>query len=229
MDAGAMHAKARDAGMDVVDWMNQYRERATRPSFHMSEEDARIAYNEEGIDGSGVPASARGAEIVQILEGLENRKEALSKEWLNADEDDQLQRTRRSIFHDTGYLGQGYEELHEEGADLVDELKEIRELARKVGDVGLWDYYLESKIGEDVVFGTTKVYTDDPLSIFSPKQLFPWEERSLVGGVLRAAPFVGELFQPIEEVEKIVKAGTGQGLAKRYRHRSQYDKILEFK
>lgn len=228
MDAVAIRAKSENAGMDVIDWMNQHRERATRPSFHLNEKEAKHAYDIEWDEGRGQPASVVGAEIIDIIEEITRKKKIASEEWLEAEGDDQIQRTRRGIFNDTGYLGQEFEELHEEGSYYIDDLKEIREIARKSGnDVGLWDYYLESQIGEDVVMGTRKVYTDDPLSIFSPKQLFPWEERGLAGGALRAAPLVGKLFQPIEEEDIILEAREGVGLLDQYRHRSQYDLIRE--
>ena len=50
-------------------------------------------------------------------------------------------------------MGEGWETLHEEGADLVDELKEIRDVAAKIGDSGLWDYYIYGSGREPLVIG----------------------------------------------------------------------------
>jgi hypothetical protein len=215
-DMGAVHTKARNAGMDIIDWMNQYRERATRPSYNMSKEDAYKAYHEEWDKGDGQPASVVGAEIINLLDDIRKKKKIASREWLEADGDDQLQRTRRGIFNQTGYLGQEFEELHEEGADRVDDLKEIREIARKVGDVGLWDYWLETQIGEDVVIGT-----EIEQEWFGRHFL----RKNLISQVTQ----LEHLFRPLEEKDIILEATEGKGLSDQFRHRSQYDKISRFK
>ena len=154
MEFGAIYKNARDAGYgsDVIGYMNEYRGKAMRPSFGMSEEQALEAYNVSGMDGSGVPASERAAEIIARLEQIERDKKDEFSEWIEAEGDDQLQYYRKGYFDSFSYMGEDWETLHEEGADLVDELKEIRDVAAKVGDSGLWDYYIygnnkESGIG----------------------------------------------------------------------------------
>ena len=215
MDGVAISAKAENAGMDIIDWMNQHRERATRPSFHLNEKDAKHAYDIEWDEGRGQPASVVGAEIIDIIEEITRKKKIASEEWLEAEGDEQIQRTRRGIFNDTGYLGQEFEELHEEGAYYIDDLKEIREISKKAGgDVGLWDYYLEKKIGDDILMG--KEIEEE------------WFGRQFLRkNIISRATQFEHLFRPLEEKDIILEAREGVGLLDQYRHRSQYDLIRE--
>ena len=154
MEFGAIYKNAKDAGYgsDVIGYMNEYRGKSMRPSFGMSEDEALDVYRTTGLDNSGVPASERAVEIVARLEQIERDKKDGFSEWIEAEGDDQLQYYRKGYFDSFSYMGEDWETLHEEGADLVDELKEIRDIAAKVGDSGLWDYYIygndkESGIG----------------------------------------------------------------------------------
>ena len=144
MEFGAIYKNARDAGYgsDVIGYMNEYRGKAMRPSFNWTDEQARTAYYETGMEGDGTPASERAVEIIAMLEKIERDKKDEFSKWLEAEGDDQLQYYRKGYFDSYSYMGEGWETLHEEGADLVDELKEIRDVAAKLGDSGLWDYYI---------------------------------------------------------------------------------------
>jgi hypothetical protein len=86
--------------------------------------------------------------------------------------------------------------------------------------------------------GTIKRYDDDVIPISEwgeglfpniAKQFFPWEQRGLVGGAVREAPLLGELFHPIKEEDIIVEARKGRGLASMYKHRDRQLKMaLEY-
>ena len=155
MEYGAIYKNARDAGYgsDVIGYMNEYRGKAMRPSFNWTDEQARTAYYETGMEGDGTPASERAVEIIARLEQIEKDKKDEFSEWLEAEGDDQLQYYRKGYFDSYSYMGEGWETLHEEGADLVDELKEIRDVAAKLGDSGLWDYYIYGSGREPLVIG----------------------------------------------------------------------------
>jgi len=155
MEFGAIYKNARDAGYgnDVIGYMNEYRGKAQRPSFGWSKEQALDAYNVSGMDGSGTPAVERATEIIARLEAIERGKDDIFKDWLEAEGDDQLQWVRKDYFNDYGYMGEDWEQFHEEGADLVDELKEIRDVAARVGDSGLWDYYIYGTGRESLIKG----------------------------------------------------------------------------
>jgi len=155
MEYGAIYKNARDAGYgnDVIGYMNEYRGKAMRPSFNWTDEQARTAYYETGMEGDGTPASERAVEIIARLEQIERDKKDEFSEWLEAEGDDQLQYYRKGYFDSYSYMGEGWETLHEEGADLVDELKEIRDVAAKIGDSGLWDYYIYGSGREPLMIG----------------------------------------------------------------------------
>jgi len=229
IEFGAIYKNAKEAGYgnDVMGYMDEFRGKAGRPSFNMSEAELKDIYSVSGIEGDGVPATERAVDIIARLEEIEKSKNDVFKEWLHAGGDDQLQWANNDIYGDYGYMGAEWETMHEEGADLIDELTQIRDIAAKLGDSGLWDYYLEGQLTEDKIMGKRKIYTDEAMSIFNPRQLDPSQERGLVGGAIRQAPFIGRLFSPIEEEDIILKGQTGKGYKDRFKHRSQYDRIDE--
>ena len=183
IEFGAIYKNAKEAGYgnDVMGYMDEFRGKAGRPSFNMSEAELKDIYSVSGIEGDGVPASERAVDIIARLEEIEKSKDGVFKEWLEAGGDDQLQWANNDIYSDYSYMGAEWETMHEEGADLVDELTQIRDISAKLGDSGLWDYYL---------YGTER----DEL---------------------------------IEGLDKGTQIRFSDGIGKKYKHRSQYDRIDE--
>jgi len=183
IEFGAIYKNAKEAGYgnDVMGYMDEFRGKAGRPSFNMSEAELKDIYSVSGIEGDGVPASERAVDIIARLEEIEKNKDGVFKEWLHAGGDDQLQWANNDIYSDYSYMGAEWETMHEEGADLVDELTQIRDISAKLGDSGLWDYYL---------YGTER----DEL---------------------------------IEGLDKGTQIRFSDGIGKKYKHRSQYDRIDE--
>ena len=164
MEWGAIYKHARESGLDLFDYMRMYREKASRPTFGMSVSEAEKMYTEEGHFGEDVTATERGVEIVQRLEAIENSKDKVFEDWLDGDGDVQIQQKNQQWWFDENYMGPEWEQMHEEGADLIDELRQIRDIAAKVGDSGLWDYYLEGTgretLIEDIDKGTPIRFAD---------------------------------------------------------------------
>ena len=164
MDYGVVYKHAREAGLDVFDYMRMYREKASRPTFGMSVSEAEKMYTEEGHFGEDVTATERGVEIIQRLEAIEKGKDKVFEDWLDGGGDAQIQQKNQQWWFDENYMGPGWEQMHEEGADLIDELRQIRDIAAKVGDSGLWDYYLEGTgretLIEDIDKGTPIRFAD---------------------------------------------------------------------
>ena len=232
MSIEAIQQNAKQSGFnrDISGYMEDYEKKSLKSTFNMSDSQLKNIYNESGIEGDGIPASERAVDIIKRLEIIDKSKSGTVKDWLSAvdfDGDDQLKKERLDLYNNRDYMGEEWEMLHEEGATLIDELIDIRDVAARLGQSGLWDYYLEGQITEDKIMGKRKIYTDEAMSIFNPRQLDPTQERGLVGGAIRQAPFIGRLFSPIEEEDIILKGQTGKGYKDRYKHRSQLEIALE--
>ena len=213
VDTLSERAKDSGWGNDITGYVEDYRRKVSKPTFNMKESERKSLYADGDLSAS------RGAEIIKRLDEIEKAKSQVAKDWLNADGDDQLQRERRSLFDNQNYMGEEWEMLHEEGATLVDDLKEIRDLAASLGDSGLWDFYLEEQIGEDTVIGKK---TED---------LGFWRKHTR--GVLQAPVInltqIEHLLAPLEEEDIIVEATKGRGLASMYKHRDRQLKMaLEY-
>ena len=148
MSIEAIQQNAKQSGFnrDISGYMEDYEKKSLKSTFNMSNSQLKNIYNESGIEGDGIPASERAVDIIKRLEIIDKSKSGTVKDWLSAvdfDGDDQLKKERLDLYNNRDYMGEEWEMLHEEGATLIDELTEIRDVAASLGESGLWDYYLQ--------------------------------------------------------------------------------------
>ena len=146
--------EATNNNQSIRQYMDDQNEKMGRKYAGISKQRADQIYNETGdLQGfiNGIPLSEQGYDLVEQLKEINNIIGDSASEYLNADGDAQLQRDRKIEFNNTGFLGEEYEALHEDAAILIDQLKDVKEIANKVGeDRSIWDYYFkESEFKDD--------------------------------------------------------------------------------
>ena len=146
--------EATNNNQSIRQYMDDQNEKMGRKYAGISKQRADQIYNETGdLQGfiNGIPLSEQGYDLVEQLKEINNIIGDSASEYLNADGDAQLRRDREIEFQNSGFLGKEYETLHKDAARLIDQLKDVKEIANKVGeDRSIWDYYFkESEYKDD--------------------------------------------------------------------------------
>ena len=146
IDFSAIGKMAEDAGVTIEEFIEGYGEKTSMLSI--SEEEAKNMYygGKDFIKAGTSKSGLRAIDIIERLKVIESSKEEAFSKYMSQHGDEQRQQIAKERWFNKGFMGGPWETLHEEGADLMDELRIIRDLAERAGagkDVDLWNHYLE--------------------------------------------------------------------------------------
>ena len=146
IDFSAIGKMAEDAGVTIEEFIEGYGKKTSMLSI--SQEEAKKMYygGEDFIKAGTSKSGLRAVDIIERLKVIEASKEEAFSRYMSQHGDEQRQQIAKDRWFNKGFMGGPWETLHEEGADLMDELRIIRDLAERAGagkDVDLWNHYLE--------------------------------------------------------------------------------------
>ena len=153
IEPSAIEAEAEEMEMSIEEYIDTFSEDLTMPSL-LDQQQAEELYTggEEYTKYGSSKEGERGAEIIERINQIEKEKKIAFDSYMNQFGDITRQKTAKDRWFNRGFMGAPWEKLHEEGAGLVDELKEINKLAIKAkikdGSVDLFSHFIETGTGK---------------------------------------------------------------------------------
>ena len=146
MDPAAVVKNAAQANLTVKEYIDNYGKKVDPNS--MSEEEAKKLYygGDDNIKSGTSKSAQRGQEIIKLLETINEKKETAHTMYLNQNGVQERQKIAKERTVATGSMGAEWENLHQEGSDLIKELMAIRDLSERAGasdDLDLWNFWLD--------------------------------------------------------------------------------------
>ena len=146
----AVMKNAEEAGLTVKEYIDNYGKKVD-PKSSMSDEEAKKLYygGDDNIKAGTSKSAERGMEIIKLLETINDKKESAHTRYLNQQGMEERQKIAKERTAATGSMGAEWENLHQQGSDLIKELMAIRDLSEKAGalnDLDLWNFWLEGSL-----------------------------------------------------------------------------------
>ena len=135
--------------MTVKEYIDNYGKKVDTKS--MSDKEAKKLYygGDDNIKAGTSKSAERGMEIIKLLETINDKKELAHTRYLNQFGMEERQKIAKERTAATGTMGAEWENLHQQGSDLIKELMAIRDLSEKAGalnDLDLWNFWLEGSL-----------------------------------------------------------------------------------
>lgn len=146
LDPATISKMAKDSNVTVADFMKNYGKKADLSSISVADAKRMYYGGDDYIKSGSSKSSERAVEIIERLKSIEDGKEEAFSRYMSQHGDEQRQNIAKDRWFNKSFMGGPWETLHEEGADLVDELSIIKNLAIRAGvtlDVDLYNHYLE--------------------------------------------------------------------------------------